>query len=94
MCNIGDNTLIGSNVDILSGRHQHGIDETGSLMHDQEGVFKRVIIGQNTWIENGAVIMADIGEDSVIGADSVVVKPIPNHSVAVGNPAIVKKQRV
>jgi acetyltransferase-like isoleucine patch superfamily enzyme len=35
----------------------------------------------------------DIGEGSIVGAGSVVVKPIPPYSVAVGNPARVIKER-
>jgi maltose O-acetyltransferase len=37
--------------------------------------------------------MADVGPDCVIGAGSVVVKPVPARSVAVGNPAAVIKAR-
>ena len=33
-----------------------------------------------------------IGDNSVIGAGSVVTKDIPNNSVAVGNPAKVKSK--
>ena len=50
-------------------------------------------LGGDCWIGNSSVIMADIGEASVIGAGSVVVKPIPPLCVAVGNPATVKKRR-
>ena len=39
------------------------------------------------------VYSADIGEGSVIGAGSVVVKPIPPFSVAVGVPAKVMRKR-
>jgi serine acetyltransferase len=31
--------------------------------------------------------MADIGDNCVIGAGSVVTRPVPHNSVAVGNPA-------
>jgi len=31
--------------------------------------------------------MADVGEHCIVGAGSVVTKPIPDFSVAVGNPA-------
>jgi acetyltransferase-like isoleucine patch superfamily enzyme len=90
---IGDDATIGSNVDILSGRHQHHFDQLGQPIQDQGGVFTQVRIGRNCWIGNSAVIMADAGADSVIGAGSVVVRPIPAGVVAVGNPAVVKKRR-
>ncbi len=101
MCEIGDDALIGSNVDILSGRRQH--QQTGGRAADaavvdiavarrhQGGTFSKVHIGCNAWIGNSTVIMADVGRDCVIGAGSVVVKAIPPHSVAVGNPATVRK---
>ena len=93
MCEIGDGALIGSNVDVLSGRHQHRFDDASIPVQDQGGAFARIRIGRNCWIGNSSVIMADIGHDCVIGAGSVVVKPIPPSSVAAGNPATVKKSR-
>ncbi len=91
MCDIGDDVLIGSNVDILSGRHQHHSDDPDRPRCEQGGTFTKVRIGRDAWIGNSAVIMADVGEHSVIGAGSVLVKPIPPQTVAVGNPAVVKK---
>jgi len=58
----------------------------------QGGSFSKVHIGRNCWIGNSTVIMADVGEGSVIGAGSVVVKAIPARCVAVGNPAVVIKK--
>ncbi len=91
MCEIGDDVLIGSNVDILSGRHQHRSEDATVLRNAQGGCFTAIQIGRNAWIGNSAVVMADVGEDSIIGAGSVVVKPIPPRCVAAGNPATVKK---
>jgi len=86
ICDIGRNTLVGSNVDILSGRKQHNyLDLVRDTLH--EGEFTRVIIGQASWIGNSSVIMSDIGKRCVIGAGSVVVSPINEYSVAAGNPA-------
>ncbi|MGH9708570.1 MAG: hypothetical protein ACRD5R_17610, partial [Candidatus Acidiferrales bacterium] len=51
-----------------------------------------VLIGANCWIGAGAIVMADIGEGPTIGAGAVVANPIPAGSVAVGNPARVKRQ--
>jgi acetyltransferase-like isoleucine patch superfamily enzyme len=91
---IGDDVAIGSNVDILSGRHQHHFGRLDVPIREQGGLFQQISIGRNCWIGNSAVVMADVGADSVIGAGSVVVKPIPARSIAAGNPATVKKQRV
>jgi acetyltransferase-like isoleucine patch superfamily enzyme len=86
-------TTIGSNVDILSGRRQHGTGSVAMPIQAQPGEFARVRIGRNSWIGNSTVVMADIGVETVIGAGSVVVKPVPGRSVAVGNPATVVKAR-
>ncbi len=47
-----------------------------------------IVIGNNVWIGGGAIICAgvSIGENSCIGAGSVVVKDIPSDVVAAGNP--------
>ena len=93
MCSVGDNALIGSNVDILAGRYTHRFDDPSTPICDQAKEFRQVRIGRNAWIGNSAVVMDDVGDDTIIGAGSVVVKPIPAGAVAVGNPCVVKKTR-
>ncbi len=53
------------------------------------------IIGNNVWIACGAKVLGPItiGDDVIIGANAVVVKDIPSHSVVAGVPAIVIKYR-
>jgi acetyltransferase-like isoleucine patch superfamily enzyme len=97
-CTVGKVVLdqdvtVGSNVDILSGRRQHGVDSASRPIQRQPGEFRRVTIGRNSWIGNSAVVMTDIGPETVIGAGSVVVKPVPARSIAVGNPATAIKTR-
>ena len=84
---IGRNCIVGSGVHILSGLEQHGFENLDIPTKDQAGEFKRIIIGEDTWIGNASVIAADIGKKCVIGAGSVVVSSIPDFSIAVGNPA-------
>ena len=45
------------------------------------------IIGARCWVGAAAIVMANVGDGSTIGAGSVVVKEIPAGSTAVGNPA-------
>lgn len=50
-------------------------------------------IGNNVMIGAGAVILGDItiGDNSIIGTNAVVTHSIPENSLAVGVPAIIKK---
>lgn len=93
MARIEDDVALGSNVDLLSGRRQHGLDDSHRPIQAQPRTFRQVRIGRNAWVGNSSVIMDDVGADSVVGAGSVVVKPVPAGAIAAGNPAVVKKWR-
>jgi acetyltransferase-like isoleucine patch superfamily enzyme len=84
---IGDRCQIASGVQILSGSRQHGRDSEGRLQGAETGHFTTVRIGSDCWIGAAAVVMADIGKSSTIGAGSVVTRPVAARSVAVGSPA-------
>jgi peptidoglycan/LPS O-acetylase OafA/YrhL/acetyltransferase-like isoleucine patch superfamily enzyme len=84
---LGDHVLIGSRVSITSGRNQHDVADLSKNITDENTTFERVHIGSNTWIGEGAIIMADVGSRCVIGAGSVVPRAIPDGTTAVGNPA-------
>lgn len=93
LCTLGDDVLLGSDVHILSGTRQHDFGDPDTPINQQGGALTQVEIGANTWIGNGARVMADVGEGCVIGAGAVVTKPIPPWSVAVGHPARVVSSR-
>lgn len=92
MARIGDHATIASHVSILSGKHQHGYKEIGKPIQEQPGIFKKITIGENTWIGNNAVIMSNIGLQNVIAAGSVVVHDTGDYEVLSGNPAQVVKK--
>ncbi|MEU6438798.1 maltose acetyltransferase domain-containing protein [Streptomyces sp. NPDC047046] len=52
-----------------------------------------ITIGDNVWLGGGVLVLpgVTIGENSVVGAGSVVTKDIPPNTVAVGNPARVAR---
>lgn len=82
---IGSRTQIGAHVQIPSGRHEHPRDEEGRMI--ETAVEGLTTIGTDCWIGTAAVILANVGDGSTIGAGSVVVKEIPAGVIAVGNPA-------
>jgi acetyltransferase-like isoleucine patch superfamily enzyme len=90
---VGQDCLIGSGVHIVSGLKQHSFEDLDIPIKDQPQQFSKIIIGEDTWIGNGAIIAADVGKKCVIGAGSVVIKPIPDFAIAAGNPACVKRVR-
>jgi acetyltransferase-like isoleucine patch superfamily enzyme len=97
-CVIGDATLeddvlIGSQVSVMNGAKQHGIERLDVPVREQPGEWPRITIGRDTWIGDRAVVMADVGKHCVIGAGAVVAKPIPDFAIAVGNPARIVRFR-
>lgn len=87
VCDIGERTQIASHVQILSGRNQHSRESDGRIMGANKKDFSLVTIGADCWIGAAAIIMADIGQGTTIGAGAVVTRTIPPNVVAVGNPA-------
>ena len=83
---IGDDCLIGPNVQLLAV--SHAVNPSQRL--NKENFAAPIIIGNNVWIGAGAIILAgvSIGDNSVIGAGSVVTKSIASNTVVAGNPAI------
>ena len=90
---IGDNCLFAQNITLTP--YSHIFDNPDDIIWNQGGHSKKVTIGNDCYIGMGVNIMysGDIGEGSIIGAGSTVVKPIPPYSVAVGVPAKVIKKR-
>lgn len=92
-CRIDRDTLIASSVHIPSGAHMHGTEDLSKPIREQQGTWTTVNIGSNCWIGSTAVVMADIGKDSIIAAGAVVTKPVPEGMIAGGVPAKIIKSR-
>lgn len=86
---IGDDCFIGPNVGIYTAGHSTNPVERNT----REEFARPVTIGHNCWIGGGVTILpgVTIGHNCTIGAGSVVVKDIPDNSIAVGNPCRVVK---
>ena len=88
---IGNNCRVGELVSIMDA----DFHEINPATRDRSaGVVKPVLIGNNVWIGNRAMILrgAKIGDNFVIGAMSLVTGKIPPNCVAAGVPAKVIRQ--
>lgn len=95
---IGDNCVFASRIYVSD--HNHGSYKGNNQSNILEIISERildtdkpVIIGKNVWIGEGVAILpgSQIGDNTIIGANSVVRGEIPANSIAVGNPARVIK---
>jgi acetyltransferase-like isoleucine patch superfamily enzyme len=83
---ICNNVLIGANCIIIDSDFHH-TDPNKRLLGDH-GPSRPVLIEDNVFIGANCFILkgVTIGENSVIGINSVVVNSIPKNSIAIGNP--------
>ncbi len=90
---LDDNVLIGSHVSITNGSAQHGTARLDVPVREQPGTWPHVTIGCDTWIGDRAVVMVDVGRHCIVGAGSVVTKPVPDYAVVAGVPACIVRYR-
>lgn len=87
---VGDGTMLAPNVVLATAAHPI----LPSLRQKQYQYNLPVRIGKNCWLGAGVIVLpgVSIGDNSVIGAGSVVTKDIPSDVVAVGNPCRVLRK--
>ena len=81
---IGENTAFSYENMIITATHDYSYSNSTPI----EIIVKPVTIGKNCWITSRCVILpgANIGDNVVIGAGSVVTGNIPSNCFAAGNP--------
>jgi acetyltransferase-like isoleucine patch superfamily enzyme len=80
---IGENSLIGHNVVLATLNHDMDPYHRADL-HP-----KPIHIGKRVWIGSGSMILPGItiGDNSIVGAGSIVTKDVPPNVIVAGNPA-------
>jgi acetyltransferase-like isoleucine patch superfamily enzyme len=84
---IGDDVLLSPNCTILTTSYHY--DRLGIPLQQQRFSSLGVRIGDRVWVGANSVILdgADIGEDVIVAAGSIVSGRIPARSIVQGNPA-------
>jgi acetyltransferase-like isoleucine patch superfamily enzyme len=91
---IEDSVLVGPHAVILSGGRHHRFDRLDVPIKQQGNPPKEPIrLGRGAWIGANATVLADVGHDAIVGAGSVVTRPVPPYAVVAGNPARVLRMR-
>lgn len=87
---VGDNSFLGPMTGLYTVSHPLDAERRN------EGFVsgRPITIGKNVWMGGGCTVLPGItiGDNSVIGAGSVVTKDIPANVIAAGNPAKVLKE--
>ena len=81
---IGDGTQVGPGVQLLAADHPRDPRTRRDLLE----LARPISIGSNVWLGAAAVVLpgVSVGDDSIVGAGSVVTRDIPGGVLAVGNP--------
>ena len=82
---IGDDVQIGPNVQLLTPTHPLDAAERRDKLEGADAIH----IGDNVWLGGGVIVLpgVSIGNDTVVGAGSIVTRDFPDGVLAVGNPA-------
>lgn len=99
-CVIGNDCMFSFDIILMSNDGSHSIFdvETGKNINSTDEIRKKrkIIIGNHVWVGIRATILynTEVGDGSIIGAESLVKSKIPNNCIAAGNPAKVVKRNI
>lgn len=87
---VGDHTMIGPNVTLATAGHPINAE----LRARNYQYNMPIHVGRNCWLGAGVIVLpgVTIGDNTVVGAGSVVTKDLPDNVVAVGDPCHVLRQ--
>jgi len=84
---IGDDVYFGPNVYVTD--QNHSVNDPATPIGRQSAEEKPVAIGDGSWLGANVVVLpgVTIGRHVAVGAGAIVTSDLPDHAIAVGNPA-------
>jgi len=88
---IEDNVFIGHGVTFINDSYPHATTPEGELQTEADWKVETTVVKRGASIGSGATILSKvtIGENSIVGAGSVVTRNVPPNVIVAGNPATV-----
>ncbi|MDR3735990.1 MAG: DegT/DnrJ/EryC1/StrS family aminotransferase [Acidobacteriaceae bacterium] len=84
-----DNVFIGHGVMFINDSYPRATTAEGELQTEADWKVERTVIKRGASIGSGAKILPNlsVGENSIVGAGSVVTNDVPSNAIVAGNPA-------
>lgn len=86
---IEDNVFVGHGVTFTNDRYPRATNRDGSMQTEKDWKVESTRVKKGASIGSGATVLCNltIGENSIVGAGSVVLKDVPPNVIVAGNPA-------
>ena len=87
--NIKNGVFVGHNVSFINDKFPFAVNQDFSLKNNSDWELMKTVVNDKVSIGTSSTILGgiQIGENSIIGAGSVVTKDVPPNVIVVGNPA-------
>jgi len=91
---IEDDVFIGHGVTFINDKYPRAVNSDRSLQTEEDWSVVPTLVKQGASIGSGSTILCNVtvGENSIIGAGSVVTKDVPPNSIVAGNPAKIMRE--
>ena len=86
---IEDNVFIGHGVTFINDSYPRSTTPEGELQTESDWHVEATVIKRGASIGSGATVLSKVtvGENSIVGAGSVVTRDVPPNVIVAGNPA-------
>ena len=91
---IEDNVFIGHNVTFINDLYPRATNGNGDLQREEDWICVPTLVRKGASIGSSATVLCGItiGENSIVGAGSVVTQDVPPNTIVAGNPAKVLRE--